>query len=190
MPVICITAARTDPTDASEEGVDIVGIDDFYTDQPQWSFSLAGFPPAAASLHPAETVIEYGLVFETTGDGVADYVVGINNEAPKAGDFRVWVTRLATGVREQQVGAPYGYPVEFSHPDERAADPEHASPTMTFTFLSGSAPWAWYGGQGDLPGEDVRFYVWASVTSGSDVIAWDYAPDYGWLTSRDQPPGP
>jgi hypothetical protein len=46
---------------------------------------------------------------------------------------------------------------------------------MHFTFLPGSAP-------ADLNPQMVRFYAWASATRDGEVLAWDYAPDTGWLT--------
>jgi len=160
--------------------VDITDVQ--YTGNPNqqlgWTIELAGVPPRAAGLDRAEWLIAYGLVLETTGDGIADYVVGINNDAPRPGDFRVWVTALATGHTEEQVGAPYGFPIEFSHPDERR--PGHAPrPRVYFTFLGGSAPQ-------DLNASSVRFYAWASVAEAGKVVAWDYAPDAWWLGA---PPG-
>jgi hypothetical protein len=122
----------------------------------------------------AQTLISYGLVFETTGDGVADYVVGINNDAPRRGDFRVWVSDVATGQTEEQIGPPYGFPVEFSHPDEaQPAEGALGPATVVFTFLGDSSP----------PGLIARspFYAWAAIAAGHEVVAWDYAPDASWL---------
>ena len=68
-----------------------------------WTFALAAPPPEAETLDATQTLISYGLVFETTGDGRADYVVGISNDAPVRGDFRVWVTDLASGETREQV---------------------------------------------------------------------------------------
>jgi hypothetical protein len=135
-----------------------------------WHLDLGDAPPRADGLDPAETVISYGLVFETTGDGIPDYVVGINNDAPTPGEFRVWVTDLATGDKDERVGGPYGFPVEFRHPDEQAA-PDISAPSMHFTFLRSPL--------GVYPASS--FYAWASVTSGGEIVAWDYAPEYGWL---------
>ncbi len=39
------------------------------------------------------------LLTDTNADGTADYLVGIDNDAPERGDFHVWVTDLATRVR-------------------------------------------------------------------------------------------
>lgn len=46
---------------------------------------------------------------------------------------------------------------------------------MVFTFLPSSAPT-------DLDPDTVRFYAWASATRDSEVVAWDYAPNAGWMT--------
>ena len=67
--------------------------------------------------------------------------------------------------------------MEFIHPDEQ--DPNETlngqplQPFMLFTFLSSSRPVGY-------PNE-WQFYVWASVTEGDEVVAWDYGPDFGWL---------
>jgi len=62
-------------------------------------------------------------------------------------------------------------PIEFSHPDE--GTPNERS--MYFTFLGGTATPA------DLNIRTVRFYAWASETRDGEVIAWDTAPDTGWM---------
>ena len=167
--------AWRDAPDAAVSWADIIHIGLSAEGPNQWRFDLAGKPPEAVATDRAETVIAYGLVlFETNGDGVADYVVGIDNDAPRRGDFRVWVTDLATGATDEHVGAPYGLPVEFSHPNERF--PGDPSPQMSFVFIPGTSP----------PGvtRGTRFYAWASVTEGDEVVAWDYAPDAAWLSAR------
>jgi hypothetical protein len=174
-------SATVNPTELiqDEEGdsargyVDIERVQVDFPSQTHWRLSLASAPPKAATLDPARTVISYGLTFDTTGDGAADYVVGISNEAPQAGDFRVWVTDLATGETEEQSGPPYGYPIEFSHPDEAGPEDDPTQPGMVFTFLAGSA----VGGINST----TMFYAWASVEEDGRVVAWDYAPDDGWL---------
>jgi hypothetical protein len=181
--------SMADRRDAAVPGVDIVDVRWRPEAQLYWSIELAGRPPRAEDLDPAETIIEYGVVLDTNGDRVADYEFGINNDAPVPGDFRVWVTNLATGETDEQVGAPYGYPVEFSHPDEQANDTingEARPPTMVFTFLGGGRG-ARPVGPPDEAGEvrppnEWQFYVWATVTEGGEVVAWDYGPDFGWLT--------
>ncbi len=123
-----------DPLDASVGWIDVTHVKLGYSSskRPLWSIKLAAKPPKAASLEPGE-LIAYGVVLETTGDGVADYLIGINNDAPEQGDFHVWVTDLATGTTDEQIGPPYGYPIEFRHPDEAE------SPNMTFWFLGRGA---------------------------------------------------
>ena len=160
--------ARMDPRDATLGWVDVVHVLFSSESQPQWYIELADKPPLAADLEPG-LLIAYGLVLDTTGDEVADYLIGINNDAPSG--FRVWVTDLATGETDEQIGPPYGYPIEFSHPDEE--DTAFSPPTMIFTFLTAPT---------DLNPNTVRFYAWASATRDGEVFAWDYAPDAGWMT--------
>jgi hypothetical protein len=173
-----------DGRDAPISAVDVSFVETDSPNQPHWRLHLWDWPPQAAGLDPAVTLISYGLVFDTTDDGVGDYVVGINNDAPKPGGFRVWVTDVATGTTEEQLGPPYGFPIEFSHPDERRDDPPEPGmpppePVVVFTFLGSSAP----------PGLDVEtpFYAWTSMTAGEEVVAWDYAPD-GWWAGADNAP--
>jgi hypothetical protein len=165
-----------DGRDAGIGIVDIVGVETNPEGQ-AWRIKLAERPPRAAGLDPAKTLISYGLVFETTGDGIGDYIVGINNDAPKRGDLRVWVTDVASGRTEEQIGPPYGFPIEFSHPDEVQGQQPGAPIGLLFTFLGGSAP---AGLTGSSP-----FYAWSSVTAGDEVIAWDYAPDASWLLRQE-----
>ncbi len=158
--------------DTARPDVDIEQVIVDVPGETHWRIRLAAEPPKAAELDPTRTVISYGLAFDTTDDGAADYEVGISNEASPAGDYRVWVTNLATGDTDEQIGPPYGFPVEFAHPDEESGSPEEEA-TMVFTFLPGSGP----------PGINVRtrVYGWASVEVDGEIVAWDYAPDAGWL---------
>ena len=168
------TSERRDAQDAAPSWADITNASVItVAGQIHWYLDLAGWPPAMAAIDPGETVIAYGLVLETNGDGLADYVVGIDNDAPRRGDHRVWVTDLATGDTDEQLGPPYGFPVEFSHPADHRDDATMEGPQMVFTFLPGSVP------RGMSDGG--RFYAWASVTEGDEVVAWDYAPDAAWL---------
>jgi hypothetical protein len=164
-----------DPNDASVGWVDVERVAFSPDGQAHWYIELASKPPLAADLEPG-MIIAYGLVLETTGDGVADYLVGLDNDTPEPGDFHVWVTDLATGETDEQIGPPYGYPIEFFHPDEaQPGDFPPGSPaTMIFTFL-GDPP---YGLNASTP----RFYAWTSATRDGEVVAWDYAPDTGWIT--------
>ena len=79
---------------------------------------LRAQPPLASTLDPARWVIEHGVVVDSDGDRVADCRIGISTDAPTPGDFRVWVTDLTTGDTAEQVGGPYGVPIDFSHPAE------------------------------------------------------------------------
>jgi hypothetical protein len=166
----------TDGSDTGIGAVDISHVRATPEGQAHWRIELAERPARAAGLNRANTLISYGLVFETTGDGIADIVVGINNDAPRPGDFRVWVTEVATGQTEEQIGPPYGFPVEFRHPDEAQPGEGALGPaTVVFTFLGDSLP---RGLTATSP-----FYAWASITAGAEVVAWDYAPDASWLIS-------
>ncbi len=78
-----------DPLDAAVDWVDVTGVAFSPEDQAHWSIELAAKPPLAADREPG-LLIAYGLALETTGDGVADYVVGVDNNVPRPGDFRVW----------------------------------------------------------------------------------------------------
>jgi hypothetical protein len=164
--------ALSAPPDVSQPWIDITDVN-VQGGQVTWYIHLAESPPKASGLDPTQTLIAYGLVVETTGDEVADYLIGISNEAPTPGDFRVWVTDLATGDTNEKVGGPYGYPVEFSHPDETQPPTDLPSNQMIFTFLPGSRP-------DGISGASSRYYAWASQTSGTEVIAWDYEPANGW----------
>jgi hypothetical protein len=79
------------------------------------------------------------------------------------------VTDLATGQIRKQVGPPYGYPIDFAHPDEQ----KHGGPTsMLFYFLQAHP---------DMDPVQARFYAWSCVSRDGEVIAWDTAPDTGWM---------
>jgi hypothetical protein len=174
MPTVSVDGWTEHP-DAAVGGIDIV---DVLQNQQRlsWSLELRQAPPRASTLDRKRAVIEYGLVVDSDGDRVADCQIGINNDAPRRGDYRVWVTNLRTGVTDERVGPPYGYPVEFVHPDEDVVDPVSLVPTMRFVFLA--AP---------LPCESFEratgVYAWASITDAGRVVAWDVAPDAAWLAT-------
>jgi hypothetical protein len=160
-----------DGEDAAGPFVDITEIEHNGRGQRYWRLLLATAPPKAVDLDPSRTVISYGLTFDRDADGVADHVVGISNDMPTPGEYRVWVTDLETGTTEEQLGPPYGFPVEFAHPDESQDFASLESPMMRFWFLTGSS-------RGLGP---ANFYAWASVSLNGEIVAWDYAPDFGWL---------
>ena len=160
-----------DESDSAIAYVDIgqVEVDGYRPNaQHYWGVGLAAGPPSSSHLDPALhgcTVLAYGLTFDTTGDGEADYVVGVSNEK---GARRGWVTDLATG--ETRSGSP-GFPVEWAGPCRQCRNQR-----MVFTFLGSSAP---EGVDNGTP-----FYAWASVERNGELLAWDYAPDEGWLDPR------
>jgi hypothetical protein len=161
-----------DPRDAAVAEADIVSVGEAFNmgGGSSWRFQLAARTP----LHPAGRVIAYGVVVDRDGDHGADCQIGINNDAPERGAFHVWVTNLRTHETAVQDGAPYGMPVEFSHPAERE---EPDDPVMYFGFLGGltnPAPC-------DPFGASSTYYAWSSVTEAGEVTARDYAPDAAWL---------
>ena len=176
---IVATGAWEDPRDASVAGVDMTRLKYLGGSQPHWYLELAERPPKERT---TADVVSYGLVLDTTEDGAPDYVVGIEDDPTPPGDvlsgdeysprhiYRVWVTNLATGETDEQVGPSYGYPVEFGHPDERGQ-----GALVWFTFLGDSAP-------SGMDPRTVRFYAWASLTSDGELVARDTAPDEGWMT--------
>jgi hypothetical protein len=176
MPVIA-RSGDSDGRDAAVGWIDIVGVGAGGPGHRlKWDLELAGVPPRASTLDPTQRAIEYGVVLDGNGDGVADCLVGISTDAPKRGDYRVWVTDLATGTTDEQVGPPYGYPIDFVYPDEQVGPDEGPARHMTFFFLGGGFA------QCASVGEPMRYYAWASVTDAGRVTAWDYAPDAAWLS--------
>lgn len=173
MTVYRLEAGRSSDSlgDATTGWVDIVQVSLQPEGQPHWRIRLAEDPPDTAD--PSE-IIAYGLVFETSGDNIADIVVGIDGDTPNAGELHAWVTYLESGNTIEQIGPPYGYPVEFGHPAESLGD--GLLPEMWFTFLAGSRP--------SSIDAEARFYAFASRTVDGEVVAWDYAPDDGWLADR------
>jgi hypothetical protein len=158
-----------DPSDTSVAWVNIKRVTFQTYNAGYWSIELPADPPRAITLGPGR-IISYGLVLDTTGDGTADYLVGLNNDAPKKGDFHTWVTDLATGEATEKFGPPYGVPVEFAHPDERGTNR-----LVSLTFLHTTEP-------NGLDPKTVRFYAWAAETRGKALIASDFAPDTGWMS--------
>ena len=84
------SGSASDPRDATREYVDIEQVKVDSPSQPHWRIALRAAPPKAATLGATQTVISYGLAFETTGDEVPDYLVGISTDATEAGRFRVY----------------------------------------------------------------------------------------------------
>jgi hypothetical protein len=137
----------------------------------RWVIDLQRQPPDASTLAAAHRIVEYGVIIDGDGDRVADCEIGINNDAPKAGDYRVWVKNLRSGVTHQQVGGPYGYPIDFGYYKRQ----------FTFFFLA-EAPTRC----GPISAS-ANFYAWSSLSEQGQVTAWDYAPDNAWLAMRQEP---
>lgn len=162
MQVVTQPGARSDPRDAALDGVDILETRSGGYRRDRWSLEVAR-PPRVSTLDPARTIFEYGVVIDAEEDGDADCHIGINNDAPKAGDYRVWMTNLTTGVTEEQIGPPYGFPIDFG-----------GFGSMQFFSIPGIPnPCDLY-----IPSS---YYAYASLTEEGRVTAWDYAPDAAWL---------
>ena len=155
-----------DPRDAEPGAIDILAVSSGAWERDSWALDLRARPPRASSLDPARTVIEYGVVVDAEQDGVPDCHIAINNDAPDG--YRVTVTNLRSGHAEEQVGPPYGSPIDFVHPDE-----EGGSRTMRFSFLHAPRDCDLY-----VP---ASYYAYATLTQDGRVVAWDYAPDADWV---------
>lgn len=133
----------------------------------EWRISLAKRWPGRSEIGPADGVVEYGVVVDSDDDQVADCQIGINDGAQRLGDYRVWVTNLRTGITKEQVGAPYGVPIDFALPDETGE-------YVAFFFLTHGQPCDFRG--------PIHYYAYASATDvDGHVTAWDFAPDAAWL---------
>lgn len=164
--------AQIDDADTTYGGIDIREVNSGVPSQAlSWGIKLRERPQLASTLDPASRVIEHGLVFDTDSDGAADCQIGINTDAPKPGQLRVWVKNLTTGVTDERVGGPYGHPFDFAHPSESAAEPPL---DVNIFFLSGASKPCVYPNTAGL-------YAYASVTENGLVTEWDYAPDDAWL---------
>ena len=157
-----------DPPDVEDDDIDLTVI---HTDPGQrWDLRIAGYPPPDATLDATGRAIEYGVVLDDGNDGVADCLIAISSDAGTTDGYRVWVTNLRSGITQEQLGPPYGYPIDFSHPNEQG-DPPYE---MRFFFLAGTVPC-------DLPDGRIAFYAWATASMDGVVQAWDYAPDDAWF---------
>ena len=173
-----------DPIDAAVASVDVTRVRSL---EPHpggmngyWSLDLAAMPPRPIDLEPG-MIVTYGIAFDTDADGVADYTAGIDNDAPVRGDFRAWVTDLATGETREQVGPPYGFPIEFNHTSDGGCTVSDEEPNcgVDLMFLGDDGRSAPAG----LNPETARFYVWTAVTRDGVLVANDYVPDAGWMSS-------
>lgn len=139
----------------------------------EWRIRFAEGWPGGTEIGPSDGVVEYGVVVDTDDDRVADCRIGINDDAPRVGSkgqYRVWVTNIDEGRTEEQVGPPYGIPIDFALPDEIGA------PFLYFFFVA-------LGGPCDFRGA-ISYYAYAVVTDPQgNVTASDFAPDASWLVA-------
>lgn len=178
LPVLPDRAGRVDGNDAALDGVDIRRV--YATIRPEWRLVLQAPPPLASTLDPARRIMEHGVVVDSDGDRLADCRIGISTDAPTPGDLRVWVTDLPTGDTAEQIGPPYGVPIEFFHPAE-GEDPGAVGTrnrTISFFFLAGGRPVRCE------QGPSASFYAYAVVIDHGRDPEWDFAPDAAWLKIR------
>lgn len=177
LPVLSESAGRVDGNDAAVAGVDIRRV--YSSIRPEWRLVLRASPPLASTLDPASRIMEQGIVVDSDGDRLADCHIAISTDAPTPGDFRVWVTNLRTGVTDEQIGPPYGFPIDFSHPAE-GEDPGTDGPmnrTVSLFFLGGRTARC-----GQVA--SASFYAYAVVMDRGRDPEWDFAPDAAWLKIR------
>lgn len=173
LPVLAAGTGRVDGADATVGWIDIRRVS--ATTRPEWRLVLREQPPLASTLEPAGHVMEHGVVVDRDGDRVADCHVAISTDAPTPGDFRVWVTDLRAGITDEQVGPPYGFPIDFFHPAESDEPVEPKDRTIALFFLGGGA--AARCGQGN-------YYAYAVLMGRGQDPEWDFAPDAAWLKVR------
>ena len=176
--VLSQSTAGVDPADTAVGGIDIRRVS--ATTRPEWRLELRARPPLAATLDPARRIMEHGIVVDSDGDRHADCRIGISTDAPTRGDLRVWVTDLRTGVTAEQVGAPYGTPIDFFHPgesEEESGLDETANRTLALFFLDG-------GKSHCVLSASASYYAYAVVMDRGQEPQWDFAPDAAWLKIR------
>ena len=147
-------------------------------DSQQWWLELGRDHPERDALTRADQVLAFGFVMDTDADGSADYVVGIDSNADGEG-VHVWLTNIATGETNERFSGPYGSPFDFWTSLE--SEPMQGGPPPGASFFNvGFAPPELF------DHETTRFYAWSSLTDDGDVVAWDYAPDRGWLGGQQR----
>jgi hypothetical protein len=164
-----VSQVWNDGRDVAFGGIDIGELTAGGSRRLEWHLQLRALPPKSETLDPAHRVIEYGVVVDADGDRVADCEIGVNNDAPRRGDDRVWVKNLRTGVTDEQLGPPYGWAIDTASPTEENLR------MMKFFFL-GPTP-----APCDRFGSSASFYAWSAVRDDGQVTAWDFAPDAAWL---------
>jgi hypothetical protein len=158
----------TDEQDVENGFVDITHTTRLDTAEGGWRISVGPVPPFGANLDEGVALTEYGLVFETDGDGNPDYEIGYNGSS--------WIRDLESGITQEQVGNggkhPSDYWVEFSYPGD----------AISMLFRRGKMPVDQIYMDS---GSDYQYYAWSYYSENGSVVAWDYAPDFGWLAKPD-----
>jgi hypothetical protein len=119
----------------------------------------------------SERWIAYGLVLDTTGDGVPDFRLGMDNEG--RANHREWVTHLVAGKTAMNPGGSYGSGAYGIWLDSYFPG-EHNYVKSGRIIVSSRI---------GEPG--MRFYVWASVIEEGRAPITDFAPDVGWIDFRE-----
>ncbi len=171
------TLTWSEAPDTAPRWVDVAGIH-INPEFQNWRLELGSDHPRRDALSGAGQVLAFGFVMDTNGDGVADYVVGIDSGAV-APAVHVWLTDLASGETDERFTGPYGDPFDFATSFEGEGDVggPPRQPGGSF-FNVGFAPAELF------DAETTRFYAWSSLTEDGEVVAWDYAPDEGWLSAQ------
>jgi len=170
------TMTWSEPQDAAPRWADVARVSVTREFQ-NWYLELGADPPRRDALAGEDVVLAFGFVIDTTGDGVADYVVGIDTDAV-AQDVHVWLTDLANGETRERFSGPYGDPFDFWTSLEAGGGAMAGDRPPGGSFFNvGFAPTELF----DL--DTARFYAWSSLTQAGEVVAWDYAPDAGWLAA-------
>lgn len=169
------------PAGAGQPDIDWLEIAEVrLSDQADVSFvdlELAGALPRSAV--DQDVRVAYGLVLETTGDGVADYRLGIENAA--AGRFRLWVTDLHSGntragvfggdLGSVRLGDGYAFG-DALHPAEVDSRDSWAQLIIQWSSVLGRQPAA---------RETILFYTWSSAIFPDGAVVGDHAPAAGWF---------
>lgn len=152
--------------DASPRWVDISGVGLSFS---RLNVQLRDIPPEGS-----DEVLAVGVTIDEDGDGTADWVLGMDNQAPP-GEHRFWLSDVGSGETTEQIGPPYGIPFDSWYPGEDGTLSDDAGPRAIFTpdIIRG------------MDRDVVQLFAWASITDSNDgVIAWDYAPDSYWISAR------
>ena len=175
LPVVTLRRGLLDAADAEVGAVDIRRVT--ATRRPEWRILLNAPPPYAWTFVPGEEAMEHGVVVDGDGDRVADCHIAISTDAPTPGDMRVRVTDLANDVTSEQVGPPYGLPIDFFHPsegEEPGVDGTIARTVMLFfvrNHASSCEPFS----------SSAAFYTYAVLLEDGRPTATDFAPDDAWV---------